>query len=67
VLRGVHGTNGSINETLCIQIKAEMRPQTQFLTDILKREMSHANNRGFREASASQNVSIIIPSEKLEE
>ena len=35
--------------------------------DILEREMSHANNRGFREASASQNVSIIFPSEKLEE
>ena len=33
---------------------------------ILEREMSHANNRSFREASASQNASTNIPREKIE-
>ena len=31
----------------------------------LEREMSHTNNRSFREASASQNTSTNIPREKL--
>ena len=64
--RGVHGTDGSIEETLCVKPKAKKRPQTQFFTHILQREMSHANNRSFREASASQNASTNIPREKLE-
>ena len=38
----------------------------QFFKHILEREMSHANNRSFREASASQNASPNIPREKLE-
>ena len=63
---GVHGTDGSIEETLCVKLKAKKRPQTQFFTHILEREMSHANNRSFREASASQNASTNIPREKLE-
>ena len=33
---------------------------------ILEREMSHANNRSFLEASASHNASTNIPREKLE-
>ena len=33
---------------------------------MLERELSHANNRSFREASASQNASTNIPREKLE-
>ena len=65
-VRGVHGTDGSIKETLCVKHKAKMRPQTQFFTHILEREMPHANNRSFREASARQNVSTNIPREKLE-
>ena len=32
----------------------------------LEREMSHTNNRSFREASASQNASTNIPREKFE-
>ena len=38
----------------------------QFFTHILERELSHANNRSFREALASQNASTNIPCEKLE-
>ena len=64
--RGVHGTDGSIKETLCVKPKAKKWPQTQFFTHILEREMSHANNRSFREASASQDASANIPREKLE-
>ena len=64
LVRGVHGTDGSIKETLCVKLKAKKRPQTQFFTHILEREMSHANNRSFREASASQNASTNIPREK---
>ena len=44
-----------------------MRQQTQFLENILEREMSHANSRGFREASANQNAAMDSPHEKLEE
>ena len=33
---------------------------------MLERELSHANNRSFREALASQNASTNIPCEKLE-
>ena len=64
--RGVHGADGSIEETLCVRLKAKKQPQMQFFKHILEREMSHANNRSFREASASQNASANIPCEKLE-
>ena len=64
--RRVHGTDGSVKETLCVKIKAKKRPQTQFFTHILEREMSHASNRSFREASACHNASTNIPREKLE-
>ena len=37
----------------------------QFFMHILEREMSHGNNRSFREASASENASANIPREKL--
>jgi len=63
---GVHGTDGGIKETLCVKPKAKKRPQTQFFTHILEREMSHANKKSFREASASQNAPTDIPREKLE-
>ena len=64
--RGVHGNDGSIEETLCVKLKAKKRPQTQFFMHILQREMSHANNRSFLEASASHNASTNIPREKLQ-
>ena len=38
----------------------------QFFTHMFKREMSLANNRSFREASASQDASANTPREKLE-
>ena len=44
---------------LCVKhklLKAKKWPQTHFFTHILEREMSHTNNRRFREASASQNT-----------
>ena len=64
--RGVHGTDGSAKETLCVKLKAKKRPQTQFFTHILEREMSHVNNRCLRAGSSSQNASTNIPREKLE-
>ena len=58
-----HGTDGSIEETLCVKLKAKKQPQMQFFMHILKREMSHSNNKSFQEAS--QNASINVPHEKL--
>ena len=59
-------TKRHLQETLCVKLEAKKRPQTQFFTHILEREMPHANNTSFREASASQNASTNIPREKLE-
>ena len=51
----------------CVKFKGKKRPQTQFFTHISEREMSHANNRSFREDSVSQNASNNIPREKIEQ
>ena len=37
--RVVHGIDGSVEETLCMKRKSKKRPQKQFFTHILEREM----------------------------